>query len=68
MPENVYIFGAGINRGVNDWHGLVPPLATDFFQQAFHGSITGLLMLLLAKNQCMIKKCWTFDLITYMVG
>jgi len=36
MPETVYIFGAGINRGVNDWHGLVPPLATDFFQQAFH--------------------------------
>ena len=28
------MFGAGINRGVKDWHGLVPPLATDFFQQA----------------------------------
>lgn len=27
------MFGAGINRGVTDWHGLVPPLATDFFQQ-----------------------------------
>ena len=34
MAETVYLFGAGINRGVQDWHGLRPPLATDFFQQA----------------------------------
>jgi hypothetical protein len=33
MAETIYLFGAGINRGVLDWDGLVPPLATDFFQQ-----------------------------------
>jgi len=33
MAKTIYMFGAGINRGVTDWHGLVPPLATDFFQQ-----------------------------------
>jgi len=34
MAEIVYLFGAGINRGVQDWDGLRPPLATDFFLQA----------------------------------
>ncbi len=34
MSKTVYVFGAGINRCVQDWHGLRPPLATDFFQQA----------------------------------
>lgn len=34
MADTVYIFGAGINRSVRDWDGLVPPLSTDLFQQA----------------------------------
>lgn len=34
MAETLYIVGAGINRSVKDWHGLRPPLATDFFAQA----------------------------------
>lgn len=34
MADTVYVFGAGINRSIQDWHGLVPPLTTDFFQQA----------------------------------
>ena len=33
MAKTIYLFGAGINRGVKDWNGLVPPLATDFFKQ-----------------------------------
>lgn len=33
MSYAVYVFGAGINRGIRDWHGLSPPLANDFFQQ-----------------------------------
>ena len=36
MSEIVYLFGAGINRGITDWDGLEPPLVTDFFQQVFH--------------------------------
>lgn len=35
MAKTIYLFGAGINRGVKDWNGLVPPLATDFFKQVF---------------------------------
>jgi hypothetical protein len=34
MADTVYLFGAGINRSIRDWDGLVPPLSTDFFQQA----------------------------------
>jgi hypothetical protein len=34
MADSVYVFGAGINRVISDWDGLVPPLSTDFFQQA----------------------------------
>jgi hypothetical protein len=34
MAEIIYLFGAGINRTVR-WQDLQPPLATDFFQQAF---------------------------------
>jgi len=34
MADTVYIFGAGINRSIRDWHGLAPPLSTDFFHQA----------------------------------
>lgn len=30
--ETVYLLGAGFNQCVNDWHGLKPPLATNFFQ------------------------------------
>ena len=30
--ETVYLLGAGFNKSVNDWHGLKPPLATNFFQ------------------------------------
>lgn len=30
--ETVYILGAGFNQCVNDWDGLKPPLATNFFQ------------------------------------
>jgi len=30
----VYLFGAGINRGLMDRDGIVPPLATDLFVQA----------------------------------
>lgn len=30
--ETVYLLGAGFNKCVNDWHGLKPPLATNFFQ------------------------------------
>lgn len=33
MSEFVYLFGAGINRGLSDSDGLKPPLATDFFKQ-----------------------------------
>lgn len=33
MSETVYLLGAGINRGITDWHGLKPPLAGDLFQQ-----------------------------------
>ncbi len=38
------------------------------FATSFRGSITGLLMIwgaVAEKNECMIKKGWTFDLITY---
>ncbi len=28
----VYLLGAGFNQCVNDWYGLKPPLATNFFQ------------------------------------
>ena len=38
----VFIFGAGINRGIFDWDGLQPPLANDFFQLALKHSRTGL--------------------------
>src|SRR4030042_1134642 len=34
MADIVYIFGAGINRSIRDWHDLLPPLSADFFQQA----------------------------------
>ena len=34
MADTVYLFGAGINRTVSDWDGILPPLSTDFFQQA----------------------------------
>jgi hypothetical protein len=39
MADTVYLFGAGINRGLDvapfsDSYKLKPPLATDFFQQA----------------------------------
>jgi hypothetical protein len=34
MADTVYLFGAGINRSVRGWDGLVPPLSMDFFQQA----------------------------------
>lgn len=34
MNNTVYLLGAGINRGLVDWHGLRPPLADDLFQQA----------------------------------
>ncbi len=34
MGETVFVFGAGINRGIFDWDGLQPPLANDFFQLA----------------------------------
>lgn len=30
--DTVYILGAGFNQCVNDWDGLKPPLATNFFQ------------------------------------
>jgi hypothetical protein len=30
--STVFILGAGFNQCVNDWNGLKPPLATDFFQ------------------------------------
>jgi len=30
--DTVYLLGAGFNQCVNDWHGLKPPLATNFFQ------------------------------------
>jgi hypothetical protein len=30
--ETVYLLGSGFNQCVNDWHGLKPPLATNFFQ------------------------------------
>ena len=32
MSEVVYLFGAGINRGIEDHDGVVPPLATDLFE------------------------------------
>jgi len=41
MADTVYLFGAGINRTVSDWDGLVPPLAMDFFQQALRHRRTG---------------------------
>lgn len=34
MSKVVYLFGAGINRGLEDHDGAVPPLATDLFVQA----------------------------------
>ncbi|WP_045826661.1 hypothetical protein [Teredinibacter turnerae] len=34
MSEVVYLFGAGINRGIEVHDGVVPPLATDLFVQA----------------------------------
>ena len=34
MTKVVYLFGAGINRGISDHNGVVPPLATDLFVQA----------------------------------
>lgn len=34
MTKVVYLFGAGINRGISDHDGVVPPLATDLFVQA----------------------------------
>lgn len=34
MSKIVYLFGAGINRGLKDHDGAVPPLATDLFVQA----------------------------------
>ena len=45
--------------------------ATGYCVSTVGGSITGLLMIwgaVVEKNECMIKKCWTFDLIIYMVG
>jgi hypothetical protein len=35
LSNIVYLFGAGINRGIQDDHGARPPLATDLFVQAF---------------------------------
>jgi hypothetical protein len=32
MEDTVYILGAGFNQCVNDWYGLKPPMATNFFQ------------------------------------
>ncbi|HCE1967469.1 hypothetical protein [Vibrio sp. Vb2424] len=34
MTKVVYLFGAGINRGISERNGSVPPLATDLFIQA----------------------------------
>jgi len=34
LAEIVYLLGAGANQSVEDWHGLRPPLATNFFQAA----------------------------------
>ena len=34
MADTVCMFGAGINRSIHDGNGLLPPLSTDFFQQA----------------------------------
>ncbi|OCH12424.1 hypothetical protein [Aliivibrio sp. 1S128] len=34
MSNIVYLFGAGINRGIQDHNGVKPPLATDLFVQA----------------------------------
>lgn len=34
MGETVYLIGAGVNQSVEDWHGLRPPLAQDFFRTA----------------------------------
>ena len=34
MSEIVYLLGAGANQLVTDWHGLKPPLASNFFQMA----------------------------------
>lgn len=36
MSEIVYLFGAGINRVINDRQGLRPPLAKDLFQQVLN--------------------------------
>ena len=41
MPKVVYLFGAGINRGISDHDGVVPPLATDLFVQALKMSRLG---------------------------
>lgn len=37
----VYLVGAGLNQCVNDWHGLKPPLATDFFANALRSEKYG---------------------------
>lgn len=34
MSKTVYLFGAGINRGIKNHEGVAPPLATDLFVQA----------------------------------
>ena len=34
MSNVVYLFGAGINRGLKNYDGVLPPLATDLFIQA----------------------------------
>jgi|GEM_PF-805693 len=34
MAENIYLFGAGVNKVIEDWHGITPPLANDVFQVA----------------------------------
>ena len=35
MADTAYLLGAGVNRSVSTRHGLTPPLALDFFRQAF---------------------------------
>jgi hypothetical protein len=41
VAETTYLLGAGINRCVRSPHGLIPPLARDFFRQALrHPRIT----------------------------
>ncbi len=41
MAKTVYIFGAGINKAIQDWDGLSPPLVWDFFQVALKHRTTG---------------------------